>query len=1096
MATPSSAVSQDTLITIKISVNEQLKKLKLPLRELAIGSLNPRVSLPQLRHARLAGRFAISKQSDDTSTITARHHVLTLLFLQLRQILDIKPEQTVVLERYSDSAGGYIVLDEKNPQVFKTLIRAAKAKGKLRLKATVSPKDIPQEKEAPVEAKKVAVKTMEPIIVRSPVHLAETYHAHDKPRSQSPQAPTQREPVPLDQRNIGSGIFQFRDAVRAGQQRLVDEAPLPHPFTTDRTAFFDNLAAPLPPAQAMLPIRPREPREKVEPLPENAAEWAVFCNDCSKALPDSHYHCDICNDADYDLCEQCVAEGKLCPGEGHWLIKRFLKDGQFITSTTERISPRKFQSLVDCGLKIEDTPGVSEKMPGAFTDEIKTLNMDHLLPTRTCNSCVVVLPEREFVTCTTCDDFDLCIKCHIADKHGHHPAHGFTPATEDTVLPSAAETKLAPGRNIRHNAICDGCDQKIYGVRHKCLNCPDWDYCNECVKTAKHNHPRHRFAALYTPIADQGSSMVRHYGIYCDGPLCSQKADNSYIQGVRYKCTICHDTDFCANCEALPGNHHNRSHPLIKLKTPVRHVKVSTENEDMRGHVRVMGDRQAKATTHSIATATAPVSVNVATPVQTVAEIKPTEVKKETFPVQIPVKKWEGFPAAPKQQPAKAATDVPMTLMNAHFVRDSIPDGMTVEPETQITQIWTLKNPGPYTWPAGCSVRYVGGDNMLNVDNSHPASVAAINEATESNVVGREVAVGEEVAFKVVLKAPVREGKAISYWRLKAADGTPFGHRLWCDIEVKKAEQQTVKAEQPPNHPIWANMMNGNMPILPALPPMSKYPAVPANMPRPQIPSDQPPAYESMNLSSRLAAMREQQKQRREQMIAQLGAQRELLHAQTQAFKREDTPSWAQNTKVPQIGNNKAFHESMNDQERREALRQRVAHIKANILKTREERERLSLDLSKQKAVAAEKKADAESEKVKKIIEEVAKQVDAEQEQECEESLESSQMVFPKLEKESPASSTYQSATSSSIKGKAAYVENENGEVERSAEPNPASAPFMAASPTIEHDDFVDIDDELEVLSAAEESDDDGFLTDEEYDILDASDHETVASKY
>lgn len=44
----------------------------------------------------------------------------------------------MVLERYSDSSADYVTLNESNPQVFKTLIRAAKAKGKLRLKATVT----------------------------------------------------------------------------------------------------------------------------------------------------------------------------------------------------------------------------------------------------------------------------------------------------------------------------------------------------------------------------------------------------------------------------------------------------------------------------------------------------------------------------------------------------------------------------------------------------------------------------------------------------------------------------------------------------------------------------------------------------------------------------------------------------------------------------------------------------------------------------------------------------------------------------------------------------------------------------------------------
>merc|ERR1739841_184091 len=106
-------------------------------------------------------------------------------------------------------------------------------------------------------------------------------------------------------------------------------------------------------------------------------------------------------------------------------------------------------------------------------------------------------------------------------------------------------------------------------------------------------------------------------------------------------------------------------------------------------------------------------------------------------------------------------------------------------------------------------------------------------------------------------------------------------------------------------------------------------------------------------------------------------------------------------------------------------------------------------------------------------------------------------MVFPKLQKESPASSTYQSATSSSIKGKPAYVESEEGEIERAATPPaaPAAPPSVLstiASPTVERGND---DDEFEVMSAEDSEEDDGFLTDEEYDILDASDEETVASK-
>lgn len=82
---------------------------------------------------------------------------------------------------------------------------------------------------------------------------------------------------------------------------------------------------------------------------------------------------------------------------------------------------------------------------------------------------------------------------------------------------------------------------------------------------------------------------------------------------------------------------------------------------------------------------------------------------------------------------------------------------------------------------------------MLNVDRERPFSAAAMSEATESNVIGREVLPGEEVSFKVILRAPNRGGKAISYWRLKTADGAAFGHRLWCDINVRASDDYAAK---------------------------------------------------------------------------------------------------------------------------------------------------------------------------------------------------------------------------------------------------------------------------------------------------------------
>ena len=312
------------------------------------------------------------------------------------------------------------------------------------------------------------------------------------------------------------------------------------------------------------------------------------------------------------------------------------------------------------------------------------------------------------------------------------------------------------------------------------MNCPDFDYCSTCIKKAHKTHPGHRLVPLYEPVSQKPRSYQHHVGIFCDGPLCADKGE--YVVGDRYKCAVCHDTDFCANCEALPKLIHNRTHPLIKFKTPVRNVSVTTLGEKGNGEqMRTMGDQSPQTSSKSTETTPAAPSANAATQVQTVAEVKPT--------------------ASIKEEPEVEATQ-PMAApeLQAHFIRDTVLDGSCMPPSAQFEQTWTLCNPGPHAWPAGCTVCFIGGDGMLDVDPNHPSHVTQIYKATKSNVVDRVVDIGEQVDFTVKMRTPEREGKAISYWRLKNAAGTPFGHKLWCDVNVKAPElalkiEETAKTE-------------------------------------------------------------------------------------------------------------------------------------------------------------------------------------------------------------------------------------------------------------------------------------------------------------
>ncbi|CAO2653114.1 Nn.00g025250.m01.CDS01 [Neocucurbitaria sp. VM-36] len=916
-------VTLDTPIVVKILFRGQTKKFKLPLKDLGA-------------------------------------HVLPE---KLRSILQIQPDEQVVFERYSDSAASYVTLDSDKPQVYKTLFRAAKAKLKLRLKATIPGEQV----ELPTPTPPAPAQEQVPSPLPSLHRLSS--------ETLTPQGAVPVSPVIARTPGACPAAPKFEPVSPVSPPKPADmegEAPVPRSFTAHQ-GFFDNLVT-----------TNRTSGLAFRPKPNNVCtSWVVYCNNCNQPMEDEHFHCSVCDGGDYDLCPACVDSGIHCPGTGHWMVRRFVKNGSVVNSTTQRIPPK---------VKAEE----HQEVPGAFTDEKQSVAFEEE-PTRTCNCCVKILPEKEFVTCVSCDDYDLCLECHISNKHGHHPGHVFKAANAETVLPTLADFLCNSGRNVRHSAVCDGCDKFIYGVRHKCLNCPDWDYCSDCVKNAKMIHPRHRFVPIYEPLAEPLGSSNRHYGIYCDGDLCKEKDSVSYIEGVRYKCAVCHDTDFCQNCEAHPGNKHNHTHPLIKFKTPVRSVSVTTVNDDKTGRsIARLGDRQPPR--RSTATETTPVapSTNAATQVQTVVDMKPTEepqVKKEKIAIRdLLVESVEPVQekATPldESKPFKTeAVSIPKSEtsshgLDAHFIRDTIVDGSKICAGFQFVQVWTLRNPGPNAWPAGCSVRHVGGDNMLNIDNTRPLSHTDLAEASESNTIGRCVEAGEEISFRVIMKAPVREGTAISYWRLKTADGLPFGHRLWCDIQVVA-------------------------PLSPASAQPEPVPVSPVSSPEVGPISTASPLYERL-LQARLERMK---------IVQQTHAQ------QLEQQKME------RNQRV-----RKAAVERLLENRRRE-------HEAA-----------LAKPTPKVQAPTPEPTAElpVEEKPVERVLE-----------------PQSSGMIFPQLDKESPESSTYETMT----------AQPESPRSEKST---------VARTVTVASDDEFFEDAE----SVALQSDDEGFMTDEEYDILDASDEE------
>jgi len=214
-----------------------------------------------------------------------------------------------------------------------------------------------------------------------------------------------------------------------------------------------------------------------------------------------------------------------------------------------------------------------------------------------------------------------------------------------------------------------------------------------------------------------------------------------------------------------------------------------------------MGDRYGRAI--SKATETTPAqSANAATQVQTVADLQPTESKAE----EVKVEKIPEFKEEAKELPPVIVKED----LVAHFVRDAVADGTVLPAATVFEQTWYLRNGGNVAWPAGCTVKFSGGDNMCAVDPDHPASVHELVSAAESTTCYSEVAPGQEYGFTVLMRTPNRPGNFISYWRLTGPDGNKFGHRLWCDVNVKDAtpkEEARVEVKSEPKVEVEGSQM-------------------------------------------------------------------------------------------------------------------------------------------------------------------------------------------------------------------------------------------------------------------------------------------------
>lgn len=140
---------------------------------------------------------------------------------------------------------------------------------------------------------------------------------------------------------------------------------------------------------------------------------------------------------------------------------------------------------------------------------------------------------------------------------------------EPIVLEPLVKPLIKP-KIIHSNIVCNECKMSpIVGSRFKCLNCKDYDLCQNCYDKKNFVHPYHQFQEISYPVNTYVPKPV-HFGVKCDSCLTSN------IEGVRYKCNQCLNYDLCEDCynnrfiisKPFSYNQHNTNHSFQAITKP------------------------------------------------------------------------------------------------------------------------------------------------------------------------------------------------------------------------------------------------------------------------------------------------------------------------------------------------------------------------------------------------------------------------------------------------------------------------------------------------------------------------------------------------
>jgi len=141
----------------------------------------------------------------------------------------------------------------------------------------------------------------------------------------------------------------------------------------------------------------------------------------------------------------------------------------------------------------------------------------------------------------------------------------------------------------------------------------------------------------------------------------------------------------------------------------------------------------------------------------------------------------------------------------AEFVRhETLPDRSVHSTNTRLTKTWVVENIGACTWPEGCVINWMSGDECLKSRGFLTAAVLP----------------GEKARASIDIVLPSRPGRYTAFFQLANPSGKEsFGPHLWIDVIAGQEEDQAdMKQSEKPIEPKSAPAQQKPQPQQPSCP--------------------------------------------------------------------------------------------------------------------------------------------------------------------------------------------------------------------------------------------------------------------------------------